>query len=123
MRRIAVVDDNAVNRRLVKAMVKKLYELDEYEDGPQALAGMAANPPELVLLDISLPGMDGVEVLKHIREDSRFDGVPVIAMTAHALVGDRERFLAEGFDDYIGKPMVDIPAVMQQIARHLDRGS
>ena len=119
MRRIAVVDDNAVNRRLVKAMVKRLYELDEYEDGPTALAGIAQSPPELVLLDISLPGMDGVEVLRRIREEPRFAEIPVIAMTAHALVGDRERFLKEGFDDYIGKPMVDIPAVMEQIARHL----
>ena len=123
MRIVAVVDDNAVNRRLVRALVKNHFELDEYATGPEALEGMRRRRPDLVLLDISLPEMDGLEVLRRIREDLGLDRTPMIAMTAHALVGDRERFLAAGFDDYVSKPMVDLKAVLELIRGHIEPGS
>jgi CheY-like chemotaxis protein len=119
VKRIAVVDDNAVNRRLVRALVKGHFEIDEYATGREALEGITRRPPDLVLLDISLPEMDGLEVLRRLREDPGV-GIPLIAMTAHALVGDRERFLAAGFDDYVSKPMVDLKAVLEMIKGHLD---
>src|SRR5690242_1188374 len=105
--RIAIVEDNADNRLLLTALLDDRYTLDEYEDGPAALAGCTAAPPALILLDISLPGMDGPEVLRRLRADPALANIPVIALTAHAMTGDRERYLGLGFDDYVTKPIVD----------------
>ena len=105
--RLAVIEDNPDNRLLLQALLTDAYDIDEYEDGPTALAGMATTVPALVLLDISLPGMDGSEVLRRIRGTPGLDALPVIALTAHAMSGDRERFLGEGFDGYVTKPIVD----------------
>ena len=85
------------------------------------LAALAADDPEIVLLDISLPGMDGVEVLRHIRADPFSRHLPVIAFTAHAMNNDREKYLAHGFDDYITKPIVDESILLGSIARLLER--
>jgi two-component system, cell cycle response regulator DivK len=106
-RRLAVVEDNPDNRLLLQALLADDYELRDYEDGPTALAGMAQDHPELVLLDISLPGMDGAEVLRRLRTSEATARIPVIALTAHAMSGDRERFLALGFDGYVTKPILD----------------
>lgn len=104
---IAVVEDNPDNRLLLQALLADLYRIDEYEDGASALPGMLASPPDLVLLDISLPEMDGPEVLRRIRGTPAIAGLPVIALTAHAMTGDREKFLAMGFDGYVTKPILD----------------
>ena len=107
LRRIAVVEDNPDNRLLLQALLVDLYRIDEYEDGPAALIGMALTPPDLVLLDISLPEMDGPEVLRRLRAHPALRRLPVIALTAHAMTGDREKFLAMGFDGYVTKPILD----------------
>ena len=107
MNTVAVVEDNADNRLLLQAILDGLYDVVEYENGVDALAGLAARLPDIVLLDISLPGMDGNEILARIRADSRLRRLPVIALTAHAMAGDREKYLAAGFNDYITKPIVD----------------
>jgi CheY-like chemotaxis protein len=119
MKTIAVVEDNADNRLLLQALLADQYELVEYENGQDALAGLAAQLPDLVLLDISLPGMDGNEILRRIREDERLRPLPVIALTAHAMSGDRERYLAAGFDDYVTKPIVDETVLFSAIERGL----
>ena len=121
MRTIAVVEDNPDNRLLVQAILEDQYRVVEYENGADALEGMVEEVPDLVLLDISLPGMDGTEVLQRIREDVRLSRLPVIAVTAHAMSGDRERFLAEGFDDYLTKPIVDETVLLDAIARRLPK--
>ncbi|MBK8249764.1 MAG: response regulator [Gemmatimonadetes bacterium] len=123
MRRIAVVEDNPDNRLLAVALLEGRYHCDEYETGFAALDGMVASLPDLVLLDISLPGIDGVETLKRLRADARLARLPVIAVTAHAMAGDRERFLAEGFDDYLTKPILDEQALLGAIARGLTKAS
>jgi CheY-like chemotaxis protein len=105
--RLAVIEDNPDNRLLLQALLNDAYDIEEYEDGPSALAGMPAAMPALVLLDISLPGMDGSEVLRRIRGTPGLDTLPVIALTAHAMSGDRARFLGEGFNGYVTKPIVD----------------
>lgn len=105
--RIAIVEDNPDNRLLLQALLIDQYELDEYEDGPAALEGIPRAVPALVLLDVSLPGMDGPEVLRRLRGMPGLDRIPVVALTAHAMTGDRERLLAQGFDDYIAKPILD----------------
>ena len=107
MNTVAVVEDNADNRLLLQAILDGLYDVVEYENGIDALAGLAARLPDLVLLDISLPGMDGNEILARIRADDQLRRLPVIALTAHAMAGDREKYLAAGFNDYITKPIVD----------------
>ena len=107
MNTVAVVEDNADNRLLLQAILDGLYDVVEYENGVDALAGLAARLPDLVLLDISLPGMDGNEILARIRADAQLRRLPVIALTAHAMAGDREKYLAAGFNDYITKPIVD----------------
>ena len=107
MTTIAVVEDNADNRLLLQALLGEQYDLVEFDNGADALAGLSASLPDLVLLDISLPGMDGNEILGRIRKDDRLRPLPVIALTAHAMSGDREKYLAAGFNDYITKPIVD----------------
>jgi two-component system cell cycle response regulator DivK len=107
MKTIAVVEDNADNRLLLGAILSDRYEVIEYEDGVAALAGLRRRRPDLVMLDISLPGMDGCEVLRQLRADAALRDLPVIALTAHAMAGDREHYLAQGFDHYVAKPIVD----------------
>lgn len=121
MTMIAVVEDNADNRLLVRALLGGEFELVEYETGTAALEGLRASPPDLVLLDISLPGMDGREVLRQLRSDPSLRKLPVVALTAHAMTGDRERYLAAGFDEYVSKPIVDEVLLLEAIARCTSR--
>lgn len=119
--RIAVVEDNADNRLLVDAILSDAYEVVPYEDGPAALAGIPRERPALVLLDISLPGMDGSEVLRRLRAEPALVGLPVVALTAHAMAGDRERYIAAGFDGYVSKPIVDENDLLGEVRRLLER--
>lgn len=117
MTTVAVVEDNADNRLLLQALLSERYDLVEFDNGADALAGLAASLPDLVLLDISLPGMDGNEILHRIRDDERLRSLPVIALTAHAMAGDREKYLSAGFNDYITKPIVDEMLLFAAIER------
>ena len=121
MTRIALVEDNPDNRLLVRAILEDLYDIVEYESGIDALAGMRVERPALVLLDISLPAMDGTEVLRVIRADDALRTLPVIALTAHAMAGDREKYLAAGFDAYLTKPIVDETVLVDSIRGLLER--
>jgi two-component system, cell cycle response regulator DivK len=118
-RTIALVEDNPDNRLLVQAILDDRYHIIEYETGQEAVVGIPATPPDLVLLDISLPEMDGTEVLARLREVPALAGLPVIALTAHAMTGDRERYLGAGFDDYVTKPIVDEDVLLGAIERWL----
>ena len=118
-KKLVIIEDNEDNRLLVRAILEDLYEVIEYETGPEALARLTIDPPDLVLLDISLPDMDGPEVLQHMRLDATLCQVPVIALTAHAMAGDREAFLAMGFDGYVSKPIVDETELLDAIRHHL----
>ncbi len=120
--RVAIVEDNSDNRMLVRALLEDHYDVDEYESGPEAVAGIAARPPVLVLLDISLPVMDGLQVLARLRAEPALAGIPVVALTAHAMTGDRERYLAAGFDEYVSKPIVDESDLLGAIARAIVAG-
>ena len=118
MKRIAVVEDNPDNRLLVTALLEDRYEIIEYENGQEALKGMRADPPDLVLMDISLPEMDGRQVLVAMKQQEALATIPVIALTAHAMAGDREELLAAGFDDYVMKPITDEQELIEAIRRH-----
>lgn len=117
---ICLVEDNPDNRLLVHALLDDQYSVVEYGDGISALDGLRAVRPDLVLLDISLPEMDGVQVLAHIRADARLRDLPVIALTAHAMAGDRARLLGAGFDDYVTKPIADESLLLGAITRCLN---
>ncbi len=119
MKKIAVVEDNPDNRLLVQVILEPDYQVVEYETGFAALEGLPREKPDLVLLDVSLPEMDGTEVLRHLRADPVLRQLPVIALTAHAMAGDREKYLAAGFDDYVSKPIVDEQFLLDAIRRHL----
>ena len=120
MKHVAVVEDNPDNRLLVAVILEEKYRITEYETGADALRGFTMNIPDLILLDISLPEMDGVEVLGHIRASEQLKQTPVIALTAHASPADRERFLQAGFNEYVTKPIVDEAILLGAIAKHLD---
>lgn len=119
--KIAVVEDNPDNRLLVSAILGDQYDIAEYETGKDAVQGIEEDRPDLVLLDISLPEMDGTEVLEWIRSQEGMDELPVIALTAHAMAGDREKYLAKGFDDYVTKPILDEAVLLDAIDRWLER--
>jgi len=121
MKKIAVVEDNPDNRLLVQVILEPHYEVVEYETGFAALEGLSRARADLVLLDVSLPEMDGTEVLRRIRQDDTLKALPVIALTAHAMAGDREKYLAAGFDDYVSKPIVDEQVLLDAIARGLSQ--
>ena len=118
---LAVVEDNADNRLLVRALLGHLYDVREYATGYEALAAFSTEVPDVVLLDISLPGIGGVEVLTRMRADARLAHLPVVALTAHAMSGDRAAFLTAGFDEYVSKPIVDEGVLLRAITRSLER--
>ena len=117
--KVAVVEDNPDNRMLVQALLEDRFEISEYETGMEAVEGLPGNVPDLVLLDISLPEMDGTEVLAWIRNQDGLKHLPVIALTAHAMAGDRDKYLAAGFNDYVTKPIVDEALLIEAIERCL----
>jgi len=106
MREILVVDDNAINRQLAVYLLKKGgYNVHEAESGKEALDFLAKNSTDVILLDIQLPEMDGVEILKRIRQNVMTKDITVIALTAYTMRGDKEKFEAAGFDGYLPKPI------------------
>ncbi|HVZ76588.1 MAG TPA: response regulator [Gemmatimonadaceae bacterium] len=118
---VCVVEDNPDNQLLVQAILEDRYAVRAYSDGPSALAAMRESPPDVVLLDISLPGMDGPDVLDAIRNDEMLRSLPVVAFTAHAMRGDAEHFLSLGFDGYVTKPIVDEMLLFDTLDRCLTR--
>jgi CheY-like chemotaxis protein len=105
-RTVLYIEDNFHNRRIVRKILRSQgYTVLEAEDGITGLEMVKQEKPPLILLDINLPGMDGLEVLARIRENDELQETPVIALTASAMRGDRERFLAAGCDDYLSKPI------------------
>jgi CheY-like chemotaxis protein len=120
---IVVVDDNADSRLLVDAILGDDYAVRGHASGADALAAFAAQVPDLVLLDISLPGMSGVELLARMRADERLRPVPAIAFTAHAVDGARDAYLAAGFDGYVAKPIVDETVLVRAVTAGLARGA
>lgn len=105
-KKILVVDDNRDSRELViKILRGKGYQLSEAVDGEDALAKVAAEHPDLILMDISLPRIDGHEVTRRLKSSKETASIPIVALTAHAMKGDREKAIAAGCEDYISKPI------------------
>jgi two-component system CheB/CheR fusion protein len=119
--RILLAEDNFVNQRLaVKLLERSGHQISVAANGREALATLAQAKFDLVLMDVQMPGMDGMEATRLIRSDTQpgIDcSIPIIALTAHAMQGDRERFLAAGMNDYLAKPL-HAGALREALARH-----
>jgi two-component system cell cycle response regulator DivK len=115
--KILLVEDNEMNRdMLVRRLKRHGLEVVEAVDGRQALRLATSEEPDLVLMDLNLPGMDGWEATRRLRADETTRYIPIIALTAHAMSGDRERALQVGCDDYEPKP-VDLSQLLTKIKR------
>lgn len=122
MPKILLVEDNELNRDMLRRRLeRKGYAVVVAEDAEAGLAAAKADPPDLVLMDLRLPGIDGREATRRLKADAATAAVPVIALTAHAMEGDREEALRAGCDDYDSKP-VDLPRLLGKIESLLGRG-
>ena len=104
-KRILVVEDHEDNRQIVRDMLAPThYEIIEVENGEEALAAVAKQRPDLILMDVQLPIMDGYEATRRIKADPALRSIPIIAVTSYALSGEDKRARAAGCDDYVAKP-------------------
>jgi len=118
--RILVVEDNPLNLKLVRDVLSFAgYDVIEAQSGEDGLRVAQENPPDLVLMDLQLPGIDGIETLHKLRQDTLDPNVPVVAVTAFAMAEDKERASRAGFDGYIEKP-ISVRALPGQIEAFLD---
>jgi len=123
MPRILLVEDNEENRDMLsRRLMRKGYDLITAVDGAQGVTMGAAEKPDLILMDMSLPVLDGWEATRRLKAAPVTAHIPVIALTAHAMAGDREKALAAGCDDYDIKP-VELPRLLQKMEALLQRGS
>ena len=119
MKQVLIADDSASNRELLRTMLVHFgFEVSEAVDGLQALELAPALNPHLIILDIQMPRLDGYGALAKLREMERFRKTPIIALTAYAMEGDRERGREAGFTDYVTKP-VGLKKLRQVIEKHL----
>jgi two-component system cell cycle response regulator DivK len=119
---ILIVEDNEKNRKLVRDVLQfKGYRTIEAETAELGLAMARESQPALVLMDIQLPGMNGIDALAHLRADAATRHIPVLAVTASAMMQDRQRILAAGFDGYQSKP-IDVKGFLELVARTLAAG-
>ncbi len=116
---VLVVEDNPDSLHTARALLDGHYQVIEATDGQAGLAQARGHQPDLILMDIAMPGWDGLQALKEIRADELLRHIPVIAATANAMVGDREAILAHGFDDYISKP-IDAELLLKSVKAALD---
>ena len=106
MDKVLIVDDNRASRHLIRAILKSVRcDIIEASHGQQALDLLRQERPDLVLLDIDMPGLDGLSVVKRIRQDPALNDLPVVAVTAFAMDGDREKAMGAGFTAYVTKPV------------------
>ena len=118
-RRILLVEDVEDNRGIVRQLAARLKaELLEAHDGASGLHMAQQDLPDVILMDMSLPVLDGWETTRALKQDPATAGIPIIALTAHAMAGDRERALSIGCDEYVSKP-IDVPSFLELLARYL----
>lgn len=118
---ILIIDDNPTNLKLVAYLIRAYgYRVMTAMDAESAQARIGEQRPDLILMDLQLPGVDGLELTRRLRADPGTAAIPILAVTAYAMKGDQEKALAAGCDDYITKP-IDTRALPDTIRRHLAR--
>jgi CheY-like chemotaxis protein len=119
--RVLYVEDNEDNVYLLKMRLELIegYDITVAKDGADALAQVGADAPDLILMDLNLPGIDGWEATRRLKADPKTKGIPVIALTAHAMAGDREKALAAGCEDFDTKP-IDFDRLIDKMKRLLN---
>ena len=121
MAKILIVEDNELNRDMLsRRLVKRGYEIVLAVDGGEGFAKAGTEKPDLILLDMSLPVMDGWQVARALKAHETLKTIPVIALTSHAMAGDREQALAAGCDDYDTKP-IELPRLLEKIDLNLKK--
>ena len=121
-KRVLIVEDNEKSMKLFRDVLQATgYSTLEATTGEEAVELALSQAPALVLMDVQLPGIDGVEALERLRQNERTASIPVLALTAQAMSGDRERFLEAGFDGYLAKP-VDVGALIEAVREHCGGG-
>lgn len=116
MPRVLLVEDNEMNRDMLsRRLTRRGFDIVVAEDGIEGVRLASEAQPDLILLDMSLPGLDGWEVARRLKADAATRAIPIIALTAHAMAGDRERALQAGCDDYDTKP-VELPRLLDKMA-------
>ncbi|HAA93471.1 MAG TPA: two-component system response regulator [Rhodospirillaceae bacterium] len=119
MAKILLVEDNEMNRDMLsRRLTRKGYEVIVAEDGQQGIALANSDAPDVILMDMSLPVIDGWEATRRIKADGATRDIPVIALTAHAMATDRKKAMDAGCDDYDTKP-IDLPRLLEKIENHL----
>jgi two-component system cell cycle response regulator DivK len=119
MKTVLVAEDNPINRELLRELLEvRGYAVAEAANGQEAVAMVEHKQPDIVLLDIGMPLLDGFGVIRKLRDNPRFTSLPVIAVTAYAMQGDREKIMDSGFDGYLSKP-VDSKSLVQELDRLL----
>ncbi|HXE13503.1 MAG TPA: response regulator [Bryobacteraceae bacterium] len=120
MKRILVAEDRPASLELIRTVLESAgYEVIDAMDGQDALHKAGANSVDLVLLDLQMPKIDGFGVIRQLRNDPKFNNIPIVALTASAMQGDRERALSAGFSSYIAKP-INLAALRSEIERLLN---
>lgn len=123
MKRILIAEDKATSRELLRTVLQQQgYVVDEAEDGEQALRKIIDDPPDLILMDLQMPARSGYEVVSELRKDPRLAEVPIVAVTASAMQGEREKVLAAGFTSYLTKPL-SLVQLRREVNRLLDTGT
>jgi CheY-like chemotaxis protein len=119
MKKVLVADDKATSRELIRTVLENRgYAISEASDGIEALRLARELQPDLIILDLHMPGVDGFGVIAELRREPKFASTPIMALTASAMQGDRERALAAGFDSYVSKP-IPLPALRDEVERLL----
>ena len=120
MKKIYLVEDNPDNAELVVDMLSDQYDIKRFSSAVELLTFLykpEIEKPDIFILDISLPGMDGVTLMRKIKDEQTLKDVPMIALTAHAMKDDKRRFIDSGFDGYVSKPIVEEEALKGEISR------
>jgi|ERR1700735_4242194 two-component system cell cycle response regulator DivK len=117
MKKVLVADDKATSRELIRTVLEmRGYEISEASDGIEAVRYAREVKPDLIILDLHMPGLDGFGVLAELRRDGEFATTPIMALTASAMQGDRERAIAAGFNSYVSKP-IPLPDLRAEVDR------